>query len=637
MHAKPCPPARRGTWLFFVLALGAVVLPRANAAASALSRGELLASAQAAGLASEREWRLLLHLMPGLTGRERTQIDDVRFFLATDGRTDPEAELRATIEGFLRAEPTGDEHAICRFPARFSWLTRRLGIDASRFPQPACSAYAQFRATVAPRSVVLVFPVGFSNSPATMFGHTLLRLDAGGESDLLSSSVSYAAEADEGFGPRYAIKGLVGLYDGYYYVMPYWDKINQYTYMESRDIWEYRLALHPAELDRLADHLWELNGVASRYYFFDENCASNLLILLEIARPELELTDRYALWVVPVDTLRAVLDAGIVSDVRYRPSRITRLQALAGPLDGPARDLAIGIARGITAPQAVGGGALDPAGQARVLDTAAELHQLYLGSAPEQREEYSRRLIEILGVRSALPAVDVAVRQPARPEEGHGSMLAAAGVASADGELEATLRIRPVYHGLLDRGRGYQEGAAIAFGDTELRWRDGAADPVLERFALIDITSLAPVDRFQKPNSWQVGLGIEREMVDADEDRTVFFFDWRAGRTLRATRSALIYLLPGVDFRAGGALENFAAAGVGATAGALLTSPDRWQGQLAGTWASYFVGERRDRWSVELGQGLPLAKDVALQLTLTISGTDGSVNRDAVLWLNWYF
>jgi hypothetical protein len=49
------------------------------------------------------------------------------------------------------------------------------------------------------------------------------------------------------------------------------------------------------------------------------------------------------------------------------------------------------------------------------------------------------------------------------------------------------------------------------------------------------------------------------------------------------------------------------------------------------------VGERRDRWSVELGQGLPLAKDVALQLTLTISGTDGSVDRDAVLWLNWYF
>ncbi len=636
MRLKPCPPARRGAWLLLVLGLAAGAAPPPGAATEPLTREALLAAAAGAGLAADREWRLLLHRTPGLTGRERTQVDDSRFFLASDGRVDPAAELGATIEAFLEDAPAGDDHAICRFPARFGWLTARLGVDPARFPQPECRAYGEFRKLVDPRSAVLVFPVGFSNSPATMFGHTLLRFDGADESDLLSSSVSYAAETEEGFGPRYAIKGLFGLYDGFYAVMPYWDKINQYTYMESRDIWEYRLDLTPEELDRLAGHLWELDAVASRYYFFDENCASNLLILLELARPRLNLVDPHALWVVPVDTLRAVLDADIVTGVSYRPSRITRLQAVTAPLDDRARELTLAVARGEASPESVVASGLEPRGQARVLDAAVELHQLYLGNAPGRREEYSRRLLEILRVRSDLPTIEVPVRPPPRPEEGHGSMLAAVGVAAGDGGTVPALRIRPVYHGLLDAGRGYQEGAAIAFADTELRWLGGPA-PVVQRFGLIEITSLAPVDRFQRPNSWLVGLGLERELLAEGASRTVGFLDWRAGRTLRLGPGALSYLLAGFSARAGGALEHLAAGGLGVTAGVLLTPVPGWQAHLSGTWTSYLAGERRDRWSAAFGQGVSLGKDLSLQLAFSLSGTDGDTNRDAVLWLNRYF
>ena len=34
-------------------------------------------------------------------------------------------------------------------------------------------------------------------------------------------------------------------------------------------------------------HLWELQGIAFDYYYFDENCSWQLLGLLEVARPSL--------------------------------------------------------------------------------------------------------------------------------------------------------------------------------------------------------------------------------------------------------------------------------------------------------------------------------------------------------------
>ena len=70
-------------------------------------------------------------------------------------------------------------------------------------------------------------------------------------------------------------------------------------YPEHRDLWEYRLTLTPAELDRLVRHLWELLPTYYDYYFFDENCSYHLLALLEVARPGLRLTDRFHAWTIP--------------------------------------------------------------------------------------------------------------------------------------------------------------------------------------------------------------------------------------------------------------------------------------------------------------------------------------------------
>ncbi len=148
------------------------------------------------------------------------------------------------------------------------------------------------------------------NNPSSMFGHTLLRFDRAGQDEktrLLSYAVNYGAVTGNDNGLLFAVYGLTGGYPGTYSVMPYYQLVRQYTDFENRDIWEYQLNLTPAEVRRLLEHLWELREQYADYYFFDENCSYQLLFLLDVARPGLRLADRFPVYAIPVDTVRAVV------------------------------------------------------------------------------------------------------------------------------------------------------------------------------------------------------------------------------------------------------------------------------------------------------------------------------------------
>ena len=73
-------------------------------------------------------------------------------------------------------------------------------------------------------------------------------------------------------------------------------------------------------------HVWELDLVNFDYYFFDENCSFRLMELLEVARPEVSLTEHFPVVAIPVDTAKVVERAGMVESVFYRPSNQARLK-----------------------------------------------------------------------------------------------------------------------------------------------------------------------------------------------------------------------------------------------------------------------------------------------------------------------
>jgi hypothetical protein len=185
-----------------------------------------------------------------------------------------------------------------------------------------------------------------------MFGHTLLRLDSAedeGNSRWLSTAINFGADVREGDNSMlYAFKGLVGGYSGSFVTDHYYKKIQEYNRIEHRDIWEYRLNLTVEETDRIVTHLWELQGVSFDYYYFDENCSYRLLELLEVARPEVDLTAEFKVTAIPVDTVRAIYSANMIESAVYRPSQSTFLLHLLSQVPEESHDLVIALSKDIS-------------------------------------------------------------------------------------------------------------------------------------------------------------------------------------------------------------------------------------------------------------------------------------------------
>ena len=80
-----------------------------------------------------RYWEVLLHYKPRRFGIGiESLVDDREFFLSPKGKTDPKAELLATIEGFFSKDTASDAHPQCSFVARYNWLKKELPIDTKK-------------------------------------------------------------------------------------------------------------------------------------------------------------------------------------------------------------------------------------------------------------------------------------------------------------------------------------------------------------------------------------------------------------------------------------------------------------------------------------------------------------------------
>lgn len=480
--------------------------------------------ARSRALWEHEEWLKLGHYAPGTwPGSWRSHTDDPRFFLAPNGAMDPRAELLATLAAFHQTSELGDAHAQCRFVRRLNWL--RAELDLGDLPQPVCTEYQEFRFLVQARQAVLVFPSYYLNSPSSMFGHTLLRLDPGpaeGGSEYLSFAVNFGALVDPtDNGLFYAFKGLSGGYPGQFEVDRYYKKIQEYNRGENRDIWEYPLNLSEDETERLIQHLWELKGINFPYYFFDENCSYRILELLEVARPGIDLTAAFPLTAIPIDTVRVVQQAGMVLGKQFRPAQGTVLKQRLAGLAPALQESVITLSQVPERLDEAELQALDPSMRARLID-AAYKYLRYTQTGAERDPgvaQRSFRLLQALRQEAAsLPDDAVVVDPDSSPDLSHGSRRLALGAWTEEEREYLTLGLRLSLHSLQENRTGFPLGAQINIGHLDLRVEDdGQVD--LNRLDLVEIVSLTPRDRFFKPLSWAVATGVERQWTQGQEHR----------------------------------------------------------------------------------------------------------------------
>jgi len=611
--------------LLFVIVL-AVSVSSVGAADNSGSLEKALQRAAAEQLHRDRYWQILLHYKPADAVQPVSLIDDPAFFLAPDGKTDPAGELAATLRGIFSSDVSGDDAVACRFPARTEWLRTRLGIPVEQLPAVACKKLDEALAVADPKRAVLVFPSAHINSPASMFGHTLLRIDNSYQSELLSYSVSYAAVSTETNGIAYAFKGIFGFYPGRYSILPYYEKVKEYNDIEHRDIWEYHLNLSEAETRRMVLHVWEVQGTASDYFFFDENCSYNLLFFLEAARPAATLTDSFFYWVIPSDTIRVVRDAGFVAVVKYRPSQGTKIRYIASQQSQDDQLLARAVAEGRTAPTAVQQASLPPAAQGRILELAAEFLQYRYSRGELVKDEYNSQFLTILKQRSQLgeaagaaPAVPV----PVRPDEGHATGRAGIAAGLRQGRSFTEVSGRFAYHDTMDPDDGYILGAQINFGDTALRLYPEDDRVQLQRLHFIDILSLSPRNIFFEPLSWKVNTGFDQEVMADGKEHLVLRLNSGGGFVSAPSRTSLMFLMAETDLQLAEKLEDSYAVGFGGSTGLFGTMTDDWKIGLTLSGFYYPLSDDHSRLQATLAQNFRINRNNSIALSLKGERTFG--------------
>ncbi|MCO8163956.1 DUF4105 domain-containing protein [Pseudomonas sp. 21LCFQ010] len=586
-------------------------------------------------LASDPFWLSLGHYEKTRLSGWRSHVDDPKFFLAANGAHDPYAELSATLAAIRAPELDQQPHAQCTYPARTRWLRNQLQLRD--LPVVDCKEFNEWFKDVSPDSTTLVFPAAYLNSPSSMFGHTLLRIDPASarsnNTTLLSYAINFGAYIEGSDNSiLYAWKGLAGGYPGLFALVPYQEKLAEYRSLENRDLWEYRLNLSKEETERMVEHVWELKQIRFSYYFFDENCSYRLLELLQIARPGLQLTDQFELTAIPTDTVKAVKAAGLVDKIDYRPSRERELLSRAEPLDHTEQQWVLAVSADPAQLQSADYLA-QPAERRALIQDAAYRLERYRANGQERDRNSAQRSFELLRAINQNPPPMLQIDQPGLPEEGHQSRTWQLGVGSHADKAFAEYGLRMAYHDLNDNAYGFPLGAQIEILQLKLRQYEGN-DWKLQRLDLATIRSLTPRNELLKPWSWQVSGGLERVPGKHGEQTLVSHVNGGGGATWQLSDNLLGFALGTARLEHNNDFSAFVAPAAGFNTGVLWRNP---LGNLSVEAKGDYFTNGEVRRSISLNQQWEVSRNLGLRLTAQRDFTHlGDAQNEVMLQLRWY-
>jgi uncharacterized protein DUF4105 len=597
---------------------------------------ELREQARSLRLADEREWHLLLHYRPRLFGGYESEQDDPGFFMSQNGKTDPQAELDATLAQFFSSELVGrsKQPAQCALIARYHWLKERLAFNDARLPPISCERFNRWYDDFEVESVTLIFPSAFMNNPASMFGHTLLRVDQKGQTEqtrILAYTINYAADVPADAGIAYPIQGIFGFYKGYFSTIPYYLKVQEYRDIENRDIWEYRLNFTPVQLRRFLMHAWELGNAYFDYFFFKENCSYHLLALLEYADPSLHLTDQFTFWTVPADTVRLIAaQPDLVNEIAYRPSRSTLIRRKRESLPPKERDQSTRIAANVAEITSPAFTELSRPRQAFLLDLASDYLRYRIETTDSPPQELKERNRAVLTARSQLriPSEPFKVVPFAQqPELGHKTSRASVGAGWRNNDTFEELTVRAGYHDLLDPEIGYTPDAQIELASVSLRHYNRVDQTRIERATFANVVSLSPMDALFHAPSWKINVGMN----------TIRFGDCQlcSNGVVNGGIGAAVeshWLKREVLFAFAEAEANYSHAyaedhrvGGGGSVGLLTDLTDRWKLMASGAYLRYALGDKSDDFRWFVGQRYTLSQNWAFRLEYNHRDHDNDV------------
>lgn len=478
-------------------------------------------------LSQSKLWLKLLSYEDGLlTNTLSTSINSKLFYLYQGEDFNPQKELISTLQAFKISPIEGDinQHAQCKFPARYIWLNQQLNFNELGIRGIECPEYKRWSKYDLLDSISFVFATGYLGNPASYYGHTLLKLNASlhTEERLLDVSINYGAEVPADEDPvSYILKGLVGGYDGSFSHSQFYFHTQNYLEHELRNIWEYKLNLSQQDQRFLLAHIWELIGQDYTYYFFNKNCVARMYQLFSLIEG-IELPQMNPFWVVPQEAIRAINKAkynnkNLIKEVVFIPSRQSQFYDKYWQLTSVENDYVLKIINNFDKLKNLPNANLSNEEKFRILAVLIDYYQFVIASNREELAHFKYYYEQVLNMRYQLP-IGKAKFELSKPKSPHiGRPTSYTQVSWIDNELLGIgqrLKVRPTYYDQLDTSVGHIKNATLKMAELEFAYFNSAL--TINEFNLFSVVSVnnqatgLPKDNF---DSWKLSLGFKNQVL----------------------------------------------------------------------------------------------------------------------------
>lgn len=488
-------------------------------------------------IANSRMWQKLLHLSDG-----KSEIENLDFFLQASKNNNTDfavSELHSTIEAITaNAKDSMGFTFRCRYPARTTFLASHQLVAPL-----ADSECPNLREWIGGDEfdVSIIYADGYLGNPASFYGHLLLKFDHPGNiNSLLTNSLNFgASESDNDNMVVYVLKGLLGGYDANFTSNFFYRHNLNYTEVELRDLWKYKLNLDDFQKKMVAYHAWELMNTQYTYYFTHRNCAYHIAKLLEVVTNE-DLVSSAHPFVLPVSIFKAASEAKVqtqdlIGDIDYLPSRQTRFRSKLSELPYTLQERLPQLIEGDLELSLNG---LDKAKQTVLLDLAYDYIEFLLTQLDDEPALLARtkkRKLAIQIARIKLPKSNVrhVVKQPELlPHNGHNPSLARLSIGQYDNTSFQELTLRPAFYDELSKGGGMLKNSALSMLEVNIRLSDSNYE--ISKVDLLNIETYPTGGSGLLKDTdvaWTTRVGYERNYTDGLANTGEWFFEGGFGET----------------------------------------------------------------------------------------------------------
>jgi hypothetical protein len=383
----------------------------------------------------------------------------------------------------------------------------------------------------------------------------------------------------------------------------------------------------------MVEHIWEIRNSRSIYYFFNRNCSYEVLWLVEIARPSVELRHRFFYQIIPFETIHAMQKANLLESSHYRPSKRSIIEAYKNVLDFQQIQMAKQLYQNkLSLKEFLQNNTLSLDKKRYILEVSIELLQYYYQKNEISKETYLERFHNLTSARATLGKTKkVTPKQPPNPLSGHRANRLTLGGGAIEENEALFFGYRPAYHDLEDAPLGFLRGVQTEFFNfdfslTKEKFR-------VEKATMIAVSSIAQIDSFFTPFSWRATLGWDTNSL---EDKSRLHVDIGFGSSV-GNDYGYAYLLTNL-YAYDNKVANFAA---GVSAGVVIDGFGKYTNTLM-EYTYRFYDNKEGQHLIDIAQNFRISQNTAIKLKYTYKNkysTDDVASHQQYFMVlgSWYF